>query len=280
MSELDRKIRIIIVDNNEDFTLEVENSLMAVPNFDVVGKAYDGEAAVREIVDKKPDIVILELVIPLKDGIAVLEEIRERMTETKPIVIVLTAIGNEKYIKKALSLGAEYYILKPFDMNLLTKRIMQIYDSSENLKKTYVEYKKSITTGNSENKESLETKTPTQRELAEIYVKTALRDIGVPAHLSGYFYLQKAIVETVLSEHGTIPITKQLYPIVAEHFNTSPGKVERAIRGAIQKVWQRGDPQKLKIYFTYAEKRKGVPPTNSEFIATIADKIRMTYMLK
>ena len=102
----------------------------------------------------------------------------------------------------------------------------------------------------------------------------------MPAHLSGYGYLQKAIVETVLSERGFIPITKELYPMIAECYNTTSGKVERAIRGAIQKVWQRMNNQKLNLFFTYTENRKGDHPTNSEFIATIADKIRLMHLTK
>lgn len=125
-----------------------------------------------------------------------------------------------------------------------------------------------------------ETRTHTLREKAEADVIKALQDIGVPAHLSGYAYLQKAIVETVLSERGFIPITKELYPMIADCFDTSPGKVERAIRGAIQKVWQRMNTQKINQFFNYAENRKGVHPTNSEFIATIADKIRLMYLTK
>ncbi len=276
VSNVNGKISIIIVDNNEDFAAEVENSLKAIPEFDVTGKAYDGETALQLIAEKKPDIVILELVMPLKDGIAVLEELRERHENQKPVIIVLTAIGNDKYIKKALSLGAEYYILKPFDMNLLPKRIMQIYSDYEQPGKPYIG-NVNMESGIPEVKA---VKKQTLRECVEIYVKKALRDIDVPAHLSGYPYLQKAIVENVLSDRGKIPITKKLYPMIAEYFKTSPGKVERGIRNAIQKVWQRGNPQKLGQYFTYTEDRKNVPPTNSEFISTIADRIKLTYLLK
>jgi len=273
---VNNEVSIIIADNNEDFALEMENSLKAIPNFKVIGKAYDGETAVKEIIEKKPDIVILELVMPLKDGIAILEELQENISGKKPVIIVLTAIGNDKFIKKALSLGAEYYILKPFDLNLLPKRVIQVYNDTERKEKPSVNYKIYVKTGAPEAKKI---KKDNLRESLEFYVKKALMDIEVPAHLSGYAYLQMAIIENVLCERGTIPITKKLYPMIAEYYNTSPGRVERAIRNAIQKVWQKGNPQELSQYFSYSKDRKSTPPTNSEFISTIADKIKLTYLL-
>jgi two-component system response regulator (stage 0 sporulation protein A) len=273
------RIKVYIVDDCEEYIQQVEQSLSAVSDFEIIGKAYDGETAIQEIIAARPDIVLLDLIIPQKDGIAVLEELQKQMGWQKPVIIILTAIGQDKYIKKALSLGAEYYILKPYDMELLPKRIMQVYLDSDKGGKSE---KKEITSEEPKMPPSRvkETRTHTLREKAEADVIKALQDIGVPAHLSGYAYLQKAIVETVLSERGFIPITKELYPMIADCFDTSPGKVERAIRGAIQKVWQRMNTQKINQFFNYAENRKGVHPTNSEFIATIADKIRLMYLTK
>ncbi|ANW99374.1 sporulation transcription factor [Thermoclostridium stercorarium subsp. thermolacticum DSM 2910] len=282
MRIVNKEIDIIIVDNNEEYALEVEKSLKTVPAFRIVGKVYDGETAVKKIIEHKPDVIILDLVMPVKDGIAVLEEIRTISFEPKPVIIVLTAIGNEKIIKKALSLGADYYIIKPFDMDLLPKRIMQIYGDFERAERQYREYGKTVKLPNfeSEKNESDETEKNTVREDLELYVRRVLMELGVPAHLSGYGYLQMAIVENSLCERGTIPITKQLYPMIAEAFNTSAGRVERAIRNAIRKVWQEGNRNELSKYFIYSEKRKNHPPTNSEFISTIADKIKLTYLSK
>lgn len=279
MRIVSEKVRVYIVDDSEDYIQLVEESLRTVPEFEVIGKAYDGETAIHEIIEKRPDIVLLDLIIPQKDGIAVLEELQRAEDFERPVIIMLTAIGQDKYIKKALSLGAEYYILKPYDMNLLPKRIMQVYQDSERVEKAEISVKP---TTNSQQRVSRpkEARPHSLRDNAEADVIKALRDIGVPAHLSGYGYLQKAILETVLSERGSIPITKELYPMIAESFSTSPGKVERAIRGAIQKVWQRMNTPKILQFFTYTENRKGVHPTNSEFIATIADKIRLMYLTK
>lgn len=279
MRIVSEKIKVYIVDDSEEYIQQVEQSLSTVPDFEVTGKAYDGETAIHEIVAAKPDIVLLDLIIPQKDGIAVLEELQRQAGWQRPVIIILTAIGQDKYIKKALSLGAEYYILKPYDMNLLPKRIIQVYLDSGRRGKCD---RKEIAAGDPQVyvSQAKEYRSHNLRDNAEADVIKALQDIGVPAHLSGYGYLQKAILETVLSERGFIPITKELYPMIANCYNTSPGKVERAIRGAIQKVWQRMNSQKINQFFTYAENRKGVHPTNSEFIATIADKIRLMHLTK
>lgn len=273
------KIKVYIVDDSEEFIQQVEQSISTVSDFEVIGKAYDGETAIQEIVSAKPDIVLLDLIIPQKDGIAVLEELQRQEGWQKPVIVILTAIGQDKYIKKALSLGAEYYILKPYDMELLPKRIMQVFlDSDRREKPERMEI--AAEEPKTRTYPAKEFRAHTLRDNAEADVIKALQDIGVPAHLSGYGYLQKAILETVLSERGFIPITKELYPMIADCYNTSPGKVERAIRGAIQKVWQRMNTQKINQFFTYTDNRKGVHPTNSEFIATIADKIRLMYLTK
>ncbi len=189
---------------------------------------------------------------------------------------MLTAIGQDKYVKKTLSLGAEYYILKPYDMTLLPKRIMQIYKDCENNANSLKE--SNTATGSMEpGKELQEDK---RREAAVTGVKKALLEMGMPSYLNGYNFLLEAIVETVLSEKGHIPITKELYPLIAERFNTSVGKVERTIRSAVQRIWQRVNSQKLSHYFPSASCNKGVYPTNSEFIASVADKIRISYFSK
>lgn len=271
------KIQVYVVDDNEFFIHVVEESLKAVQEFEIAGKAHDGETAIREILEMEPDIVLLDLILPQKDGIAVLEELQKAGQDRKPVVIILTSLGQEKYIKKALSLGAEYYILKPYDMKLLPRRIMQVYQDSVK-EKGYKRAKSPVHSHISESNPKEEYKTCSMREKAEADIIRILREVGAPPHLNGYIYLQKAILETVFSERGFIPITKKLYPMLAESFNTSPGKVERAIRGVIRKVCERMDTQQLKKFFTCAENRKDAHLTNSEFIAAIADKIRLMYM--
>ncbi len=282
VSNVSEKIKVYIVDDNEEYIQQVVESLEVISDFEVIGKAGDGETAIGEIIAQKPDLVLLDLIIPKKDGIAVLEELQRTDGWKKPVIIILTSIGQDRYIKKAMNLGAEYYILKPYDMTLLAKRVLQVYRDSDKNERRERKEKKEIAAEASKPRPSKgkETKAFNLRDSAEADVIQVLRDIGVPAHLSGYSYLQKAILETVLSDRGFIPITKELYPMIANCYDTTPGKVERAIRGAIQKAWQRMNTQKLSQFFTYTEGRKGNHPTNSEFIATIADKIRLMHLTR
>lgn len=270
------KISIYIVDDNFDYVYLVEECLGTVQEFELCGKAHDGETAVREILIKRPDVVLLDVVLPQMDGIAVLEEL-QKVDAPKPIIIMLTAIGQDKYVKKALSLGAEYYILKPYDMTLLPKRIIQIYQDCEKNAKSLKESNTSSTVPMGPGKEP---QADDRRATAVAGAKKALLDMGMPSYLNGYNYLLEAIVETVLSEKGYIPITKELYPMIARHFDTSVGKVERTIRSAVQRIWQRVNSQKLSQYFPSASHHMAVHPTNSEFIASVADKIRISYFSK
>lgn len=250
------KISVLAVDDNEEFMAFVENILTNNGAFNFLGCAYNGDEAVNKILSLQPDLVLLDVVMPYKDGIAVLEELKQLDLQKRPIVIMITAIGEDRFIKKALELGAEYYILKPFDLTFLPNRIIGIYKEAK--KETYNTKKIDVSF------EEIETE-----------VIRALRDIGVSPHLNGYLYLKKAIAEVVLSEKGYIPVTTELYPRVAALFNTESTKVERSIRGAIQKAWSRCNLDRISYYFPATEAFKSIKPTNSEFIATIADKIRL-----
>jgi two-component system response regulator (stage 0 sporulation protein A) len=269
------KIKVFIVDDSQDYVFLLEKCLKAVSKFELIGRAYDGETAVQQIIALEPDIVIMDIIIRKKDGIAVLEELQNTNGFQKPVIIILTAINLEKYIKKALSLGAQYYILKPYNIKTLPKKIMQVYQDSLTGDAVYIPHKQ--TGDKSFHIRRKKIRDQSLREFAKADVVKALRDIGVPEHLSGYLYLHMAILETVLSEKGIIPLTKELYPMIARHFNTSPGKVERTIRCTIQKVWQRADRQEMSRFFTHTHAHNGIYPTNSEFIAAVADKIRLMY---
>lgn len=260
-----KKISLVIVDDNPDFVDLIREALEKEPDIRVVGTAFNGLEALAVIRQKKPQMVLLDVVMPEKDGLEVLEEIKAFPEADKPVTIMLTAIGQDHYIRRAIALGAEFYIIKPFDLALLGKRIRQIYQDTTSL--------------SNEGNASVEGHTHRSpsafsREEVEAEVTTALRDISVPPHLTGYQFLKRGIVATVQSEKGFIPATKELYPSIAEEFNTTSGKIERAIRGAIQKAWTRKEQTNASQYFTYAGKYKSIKPTNSEFIATVASRIR------
>lgn len=258
-------ISLVLVDDNPDFVELMRETLEKEQDIHIIGTAYNGLEALAIIRQKKPEMVLLDVVMPEKDGLEVLEEMKNFDAADRPVTIMLTAIGQDHYIRRALALGAEYYIIKPFDLSLLGKRIRQIYQDTvesppvkDNAGETH--FKRSIDA--------------VSREEVDEAVTVALRDVSVPPHLTGYLFLKKGIAATVASEKGFIPATKELYPSIAEEFGTSAGKIERAIRGAIQKAWSRKDQTNASQYFTYAGKYKSIKPTNSEFIATIAAKIR------
>ena len=259
-----KKITLVVVDDNPDFVQLIAESLEKEPDIRIVGTAYNGLEALAVIRQKKPQIVLLDVVMPEKDGLEVLEEMKSFDAADRPVTIMLTAIGQDHYIRRALSLGAEYYIIKPFDLTLLGKRIRQIYQDT---------VESPAGNGVAETRVNRPVTAVTREEVEE-EVTVALRDVSVPPHLTGYLFLKKGIVATVLSDKGFIPATKELYPAIAEEFGTSAGKIERAIRGAIQKAWARKEQTNASQYFTYAGKYKSIKPTNSEFIATIASKIR------
>ncbi len=260
-----KKLSLVIVDDNPDFVDLVREAMEKEPDIRIVGTAYNGAEALAVIRQKKPQMVLLDVVMPEKDGLEVLEELKTLPPEEKPVTIMLTAIGQDHYIRKAIALGAEFYIIKPFDLMTLGKRIRQIYlDARQTGEAAATSLENRVT----------RPLASLSREEVEAEVITALRDVSVPPHLTGYQFLKRGITSTVMSEKGFIPATKELYPSIAEEYNTTPGKIERAIRGAIQKAWARKDQTNASQYFAYAGKYKSIKPTNSEFIATVAAKIR------
>lgn len=260
-----KKIELMIVDDNIEFVELVRSAVEEDTGIHIIATAYNGNEALAGIKKFKPDMVLLDVVMPEKDGLEVLEDI-SRFTGKKPIVIMLTAIGQDHYIRRALALGAEFYIIKPFDLTLLTKRIRQIYQDTS--------HSKAAGSHTTNEKSTSQTPATVNKEDVERETIKALNEVSVPPHLTGYLYLKRGIMTTVLSEKGFLPATKELYPSIAEEFGTSPGKIERAIRGAIQKAWTRKEQSEASQYFAYAGKYKSIKPTNSEFIATIASCIR------
>lgn len=260
-----KEITLVVVDDSPDFVALIIEMLEKEPDIRVVGTAYNGIEALSVIRRKKPWMVLLDVVMPEKDGLEVLETLRTFSSADRPVSVMLTAIGQDHYIRRAIALGAEYYLIKPFDLTLLAKRIRQIHeDLSES------------STANASQTEAkgFRALAAVSRDEVEDEVVMALRDVSVPPHLTGYQFLKKGIIATVLSEKGFLPATKELYPTIAEEFDTTSGKIERAIRGAIQKAWSRNEQTNASQYFTYAGKYKSIKPTNSEFIATMATKIR------
>ncbi|MDD3705003.1 MAG: sporulation transcription factor Spo0A [Clostridiaceae bacterium] len=260
-----QKIKILIADDNKDFCVILNEYLTTQPDFEVVGIAKDGLEVIDLIESKFPDVVILDIIMPHLDGLGVLEKLNSMQMEKIPKIIVLSAVGQDKITQKALTLGAEYYVVKPFDMDVFSKRIRECFgmDSNENERKNYIQ--------------PLGVTVPiatTPREL-ESAITNIIHEIGVPAHIKGYIYLREAITMVVNNMELLSAITKELYPSISRKFNTTPSRVERAIRHAIEVAWGRGRIDVINNLFGYTIHNVKGKPTNSEFIAMIADKIRI-----
>lgn len=219
---------------------------------------YDGTNAISAIKQSKPDVLLLDVVMPEKDGLTVLEELSDEVGMEKPLIVIMSAIGQEKVTQKAISLGATYYVVKPFDMITLIDRVRDILKEKDEVKEEYM-----VAYGN----KSLP---------LEVRVTQMIHDVGVPAHIKGYQYIREAIMLAVNDEDIINSITKTLYPTLSEKFNTTPSRVERAIRHAIEVAWNRGQIEMHEKIFGYTVNSNKGKPTNSEFIAMIADRIRLS----
>ena len=278
------KITILIADDNPEFANTLTNYIEEDSKFEIIAIAKDGKQAVEKIVNTQPDVVLLDVIMPHLDGIGVLEKVTAASMKKHPICIMLSAVGQEKITQRALELGAEYYAIKPFDINVLLQRIKEIklhkqqpqfrnsninnYNINNNInsymnreiKAQYIE----ISPEKKKDEENL-----------EALVTNVIHEVGVPAHIKGYQYLREAIMMVVNNIDIINQITNQLYPDIANKYNTTPSRVERAIRHAIEVAWGRGQTDTVENIFGYTISAAKGKPTNSEFIAMIADKLRL-----
>ncbi len=261
------QITILIVDDNVEFGNLLYEHIQQEKDIHIAGIARDGLEAIDMIKSTFPDIVILDVIMPNLDGIGVLEKLLSLNIEPRPIFIMLSAIGQDVFIRKAISLGAEYYIVKPFDINVLITRIRQVYSERKKEKSKNLYFSNS--SRNTSNKVS-------EKNDLEQSITAALLEAGILPHMSGYHYVREAILCKIKNSKEFCYITKTLYPEVAKKFNTTPQKVERAIRKAIDAAWSRIGSDKLNSVlgnnFSFIKGK----PTNAEFIAAIADRVRIS----
>jgi two-component system response regulator (stage 0 sporulation protein A) len=257
-------IKVLISDDSVKMCTILSEYLNQKEDITVVGIANNGEEACRQIKEKEPDVVLLDIIMPQLDGLGVLERMFEDRDINKvPMFIMLTAVGQEKITSSALNLGAEYYIMKPFDNETIVKRIRQLKGKIHLVKR---ERKNDYVNETVDNYST--------RSL-EAEVTNIIHEIGVPAHIKGYQYLREAIIMAINDMDILNSITKLLYPSIAKKFNTTPSRVERAIRHAIEVAWGRGKMDTIDKLFGYTINHGKGKPTNSEFIALIADKLRL-----
>ena len=260
------KNRVLIADDNKEFGEILEEFISAHGEFEVVGIAKDGIEAIELVDREKPDILVLDIIMPHLDGLGVLERLNESNSDYFPKVIILSAVGQDKITQRAIELGADYYVVKPFDFNIFIKRLNQISGTEKEVirKKEYVNT--SISTPRKVN---------TSERSLEAKITNIIHEIGVPAHIKGYLYLREAITIVIDDMEILGAVTKELYPSIASKYNTTPSRVERAIRHAIEVAWTRGKVDTINKLFGYTVHTNKGKPTNSEFIALIADKLRL-----
>lgn len=262
-----KKISVIIADDNKEFCNILNDYLLNQRDIIVTGIAKDGIEALKLIQEKKPDLVVLDIIMPHLDGLGVLEKLNNMQLEHFPRIIVLSAVGQDRITQRAITLGADYYVVKPFDMDVFTKRIREMFNN------TIVndEEKKPVTViENDEIQYNRNEPVDLESEITNI-----IHEIGVPAHIKGYMYLREAINMVVNDIELLSAVTKELYPSIAKKYNTTASRVERAIRHAIEVAWARGQVETINKLFGYTIHNDKGKPTNSEFIAMVADKLRL-----
>lgn len=256
------KIKILIADDNLEFVSTFVKFLEEQEDMEVIDIAKDGIEAYDKIKKLKPDIVLLDVIMPHLDGIGVLEKLNQE--GIMPICIMLSAVGQDSITKKALVMGASYYMIKPFELDVLVKRIRELknitrFPNSNFLSKENGTKSNYINISNSKSKENN----------LEALVTNIIHEVGVPAHIKGYQYLRDGIMMVVEDMDVLNQITKQLYPDLAKKHKTTPSRVERAIRHAIEVAWNRGEINTIENIFGYTIDSNKGKPTNSEFIAMI-----------
>ena len=263
------KLSILVADDNADFAKNLSNHIEKEEGMEVIGIAQDGVEAIDMIRNTKPDVAILDVIMPQLDGLGVLEKIQNSGIDKKPLCIVLSAVGQDKITSRAIELEAQYYVVKPFNIDVLIKRIKELkfYKPISFNTNFYKETKPQYIDILPEKRK--------EGENLEALVTNVIHEIGVPAHIKGYQYLREAIMMVVDDIDIINQITKQLYPEIAKKYKTTPSRVERAIRHAIEVAWGRGETGTVESIFGYTVSATKGKPTNSEFIAMIADKLRL-----
>ena len=263
------KISVLIADDNKEFCSILNDYLLNQKDIVVTGVAKDGREALDLIVEKQPDLVVLDIIMPHLDGLGVLERLNSMNLEKMPRVIVLSAVGQDKITQQAITLGADYYVVKPFDMDIFTKRIREMFNSNSKAEFDTRAVKQSSLV---EREAAATEKGPMDLETE---ITNIIHEVGVPAHIKGYMYLREAITMVVNDMELLSAVTKELYPSIAKKYNTTASRVERAIRHAIEVAWGRGQVDAINKLFGYTVHGDKGKPTNSEFIAIIADKLRL-----
>ncbi len=263
---LQNPLKIVVIDDNEAMADLLADLLDNMPNYTLAGIAYDGKQGIDLINEKRPDVAILDLCMPYIDGLGVMEAFHNKPDEYKPLFIISTCVGQEHITSKAMKLGASYYMIKPFDFDHFENRLNELatdYYNDNLMKMPELAESQNLCGEAAPNKHY------------ELKIREMMHAIGVPAHTKGYVYLKDAISLVLEDVKYMMKITKNLYPTIAEHHDTTASRVERAIRNAIELTLVNGNKDVIANIFEYRVQNSKAKLTNSEFIAIIAEKIKV-----
>ncbi len=247
------KTKIMLIDNAEYTRKSMADALNNTSNLQVVASYNNAEDALKYLASNNVDVVVTDLVLPNVDGYSFLEKLHELKLSCEPRVIVTSALSADTLIQRALGLGASYYMIKPIDSNVLISRIAETIDTQLQLQVAQPK--------------------PIRNKALEEKITNIFITVGIPAHIKGYQFLREAIKMAIDNPEIINSITKKLYPSIAERFDTSASKVERAIRHAIEVAWNRGKIENINTLFGIRVYSNNEKPTNGEFIALVADKM-------
>lgn len=257
---MENKLKLVIADEGSEFGINCANVLKSY-GITVTMCEKDGQKLLHYIKMQKPDVIVADVFMPNLDILGVLSYFKDIPKKERPMVFVMSSVDNPKLEKEALSAGAAYYFIKPIDLTVMAERIIQLSGwRNEIIPIVYNDTTISDTD-------------------LELMVTEIIHQIGVPAHIKGYSYLRESIILAIKDVEIINSVTKTLYPTVAKHHSTTSSRVERAIRHAIEVAWDRGDVNVLNSYFGYTIHNSRGKPTNSEFIAMIADNLRLKLKL-
>ena len=251
------RTRVLLVDDNAELRRVMADYLGKQENIKIVGQAGNGLEALEYLKKEPVDVMLLDIIMPQMDGYTLMEEMNKLPLEPVPQIIAITALGRDDFIMRAVALGVKYYMIKPFEMQVLLNRIREIAGQPASAMET------------------VQASLPGRSQSLDEKLSSLFLTIGIPAHIKGYQFLREAVKMVIDNPDVINRITKELYPGIGRRFNTTASKVERAIRHAIEVAWSRGRVETLNRAFGCKVATKEDKPTNGEFIAMIADKLSM-----
>lgn len=251
---MDKYLKIMLAEEGNEFGLSCAGALRSY-GYDVTLVPKDGTEVINRIAKNTPDVLLMDTFMQRVDALGVMKEMKNINFDKKPLIMLMSSVDNQNLEQEALSMGADYYFLKPFNVDVMAERITQLTGWGNSTK--------------------MKIETDNRLPDLQVVVSDIMHQIGVPAHIKGYQYLREAIILSVEDPDIMSSVTKVLYPTVAKNFKTTSSRVERAIRHAIEVAWDRGDLDVLSSYFGYTIQNSRGKPTNSEFIAMISDKLRL-----